>query len=290
MKKMTLTLSLALLAAAAFSEEVLRTIPWASPPAQADGVTVELAPAETPGGHASLRITGTAVEGATVTLLTIDQPGITSFTYALRGMVRHSDVEGKGYLQTWNCFPGGKKHFSRTLATAGPTRHLQGTSKWRPFVLPFHITGEKQLPERIELSLVLPGRGTVWLGPLELVEFEKGENALTLPGQWWDDRCGGLIGGLAGVLLGICGALIGTLSSKGKGRSLVFGLVSAMTLAGVAALVLGVVAVLMKQPYAVYFPLLLLGLLATTIPLNLVHVLRRRYQELELRKMDALDA
>ena len=55
------------------------------------------------------------------------------------------------------------------------------------------------------------------------------------------------------------------------------------------ALAAGVAAWSASQPYAVYYPLLLVGLLGTVIPLGLRPSLKRRYQDLELRRMQAMD-
>ena len=59
---------------------------------------------------------------------------------------------------------------------------------------------------------------------------------------------------------------------------------------GLASSAAGLYAWLTSQPYAVYYPLLLCGLLAVLVPGALLVPLRRRYQQLELRRMRAMDA
>jgi hypothetical protein len=54
--------------------------------------------------------------------------------------------------------------------------------------------------------------------------------------------------------------------------------------------VLGVVALLLAQPYAVYYPLLLSGMIGTVLGFTLPRTLNKRYEELELRRMQAFDA
>jgi hypothetical protein len=49
------------------------------------------------------------------------------------------------------------------------------------------------------------------------------------------------------------------------------------------------VALLQTQPYCVYYPLLLLGGLSVLVIGPLRRTLRQRYQQLELRKIAALD-
>ncbi|MBI1893879.1 MAG: hypothetical protein HYS14_07210, partial [Candidatus Rokubacteria bacterium] len=99
----------------------------------------------------------------------------------------------------------------------------------------------------------------------------------------------GLIGGVLGTILGGMGALIGWLTSAGKARRLALGMMKTMAVLGVAALILGVVALLRSQPYAVYYPLLLIGLIGSVLPAALLRTIRKRYEEMELRRMRAMD-
>jgi hypothetical protein len=59
---------------------------------------------------------------------------------------------------------------------------------------------------------------------------------------------------------------------------------------GLVSLGVGVGALICGQPYAVWFPLLLLGILSLVIMGGSLPVVRRRYEEVELRKMAAADA
>ena len=63
----------------------------------------------------------------------------------------------------------------------------------------------------------------------------------------------------------------------------------ALMVLGVAGLFTGGFALAASQPYAVYYPLFLMGLIASVIPAFALPNIRRRYQEMELRKMSALD-
>lgn len=238
----------------------------------------------------SLLVENTQSTPAVITVLVIPDPNITKPRYAIRGQVRYEAVEGTGYLEMWNYFPPDGQHFSRTLAGSGPMRSLEGSSDWRPFVLPIFINRSDMRPEKLVVNVALPGKGRVWLGPLRLVEYEQDENPLAAPGQWWTDRQGGFIGGGIGALFGCVGALVGILGGCGKARRLVLGLMKAMFVAGVAALVLAVVALVLSQPYAVYYPPLLSGILLTVLPIALIRSVRKRYEMIELRKMQAMDA
>jgi len=123
------------------------------------------------------------VENATdaplqVPLLKIENPGIRSMHYAVSGEIKYEGVQGSGYLEMWNVYPQGR-FFSRTLGDpgSGPMAKISGTSGWREFLLPFDRTGSSDPPVSLELNLFLPGRGTVFIGPLKLVQYGEAETS-----------------------------------------------------------------------------------------------------------------
>jgi hypothetical protein len=73
----------------------------------------------------------------------------------------------------WNHF-GGKSFFSRTLGDGGPTVKITGSSDWRVFFLPFSH-GQGMKPDRLEVNLVLPGKRTVTIPDVRLVDFRAAE-------------------------------------------------------------------------------------------------------------------
>jgi hypothetical protein len=113
--------------------------------------------------------------------------------------------------------------------------------------------------------------------------------AVAAPGAWWGAEASGWIGGIGGTVLGTFGALIGVLASLGKARRLVLGLAWGFVGLGIMALFAGAVALVCRQPFVVYYPLLLGGVIATAVFGGNLPQLRRRYQQLELRRMAALD-
>ncbi len=109
---------------------------------------------------------------------------------------------------------------------------------------------------------------------------------------WFDPiRFGALYGGIAGGVLGslggILGAMAGTLAPKGKGRSFVLGAFTLMILIGAGHLLLGLYALANRQPYGIWYPLVLIGSILTIVMGSLRPVVRKRYQEAEARKMEA---
>ncbi len=199
--------------------------------------------------------------------------------------MRYDAVEVPSYLELWSHFPDGGQYFTRTLGEAGPMLKLAGSSGWRSFALPFDATGAPP-PSRLVLNVVLAGRGRVELGPLTVVDQGAGRAEA---GAAWTDRAAGLIGGLGGGLLGCLGALVGVLTSLGRARRLVMALTLGLIAVGALALVGGLIAFAASQPYAVFYPLLLIGVLALAVPLGLLPTIRRRYAEIELRTMRAFD-
>ena len=113
---------------AAMAEETLLELSWSAPRTEVrlEGGEVVAADAETP--FERLRAESSEAGGRTVALVVLDDPGVTTDRYALTGKVRYEGVEGTAYLEMWNVLANGQQFFSRTLAQAGPLRHLKGSS------------------------------------------------------------------------------------------------------------------------------------------------------------------
>lgn len=205
MRYITLMLSMVVLTSACLAEETLREIKWSDPNLRGKLTAGEVIEPNADCPFAQLRVQNSQNEKKTFAILTINDPCITTASYALSGQVRYEGVEGTGYLEMWNHFPDGKMYFSRTLGDSGPMQSLTGSSGWRPFTLPFYIGDtSKMRPFKLVFNIVLPGRGTIFLGPIKLVQFEKGESAATIGAKnaWWTDRTGGWIGGITGSVIG----------------------------------------------------------------------------------------
>jgi len=272
MKTLIIAVSLLLLSVSLQAEERIGTLSFAEEP-----------------------LTVTAVPGEQQhLLLELPDPGITLPVYALKGMVRY-DVEGDGFLQLDSHFGELGTFFTKGLAEAGPLGKLSGSSDWRPFVLPFYANSGDQadsaapLPEKLTLSLVLPGAGTVSISNVGLYQYASGEDPLQAAGQWFGDRTAGLLGGIGGALIGLWGALIGVLASRGKARQFVLVSANALLVIGIASFVGGVAAVATAQPYAVYYPLLLIGIILVVVFGKMRGNLSARYEQLELKKMQSMD-
>ena len=228
-------------------------------------------------------------------LIELSDPGITSAVYALKGMVRYENVQGDGFLQLDNHFSAKGTFFTKSLASAGPLRKISGSSDWRPFLLPFDANsgdqagGTSPLPEKLSLGLYLPGSGTVWIRGVGLYQYRIGEDPLRSTGRWINNRNAALLGAIGGCLIGLWGAVIGVVSSRGKARRFVLGSANALLLIGIASLGGGVAAIASAQPYAVYYPLLLIGIILLAVIGKLRGTLSARYEQLELKRMQSMD-
>ncbi|MGB7581021.1 MAG: hypothetical protein WBL85_01050 [Sedimentisphaerales bacterium] len=304
MRYITLILSMVVLTSACLAEETLREIEWSDPNLRGKLTAGEVIEPNADCPFAQLKVQSSQNEKKTFAILTINDPCIKTTSYALTGQVRYEGVEGTGYLEMWNHFPDGKMYFSRTLGDSGPMQSLAGSSGWRPFTLPFYIGDTtKMRPVKLEFNIVLHGRGTIFLGPLKLVQFEKNGSAATsdATNAWWTDRtartAGWLFGGICGSVVGLMGAAIGTLTGIGSARKVCLSLLGIMSVFGLIVVTLGLggglAALAFSQPYAVWYPLLIigvsLGLLCTILPVALFRTINREYEKRELRKMHVMD-
>ena len=246
----------------------------------------QLLPGQGPDRAAALALRADNPGGTRFQLVTIDRPPTGGGPYVVRGMVRYDGVEGQGYLEMWSVFPDGGRYFTRTLAPQGSLAALRGESNWRPFELPFMPGTET--PSRLEIDLVLPGRGSVVIGPLRLDRYSPAGG--TTAGAWWSERTGRLFGVLLGSLLGVLGGTIGVLAGRGTVRQFVLNSVTALILVGVAFALVGIAAVFAAQPRYVWYPALLLGGLSAILGIVLWRPLRLRYAADEQRRMQAVDA
>jgi hypothetical protein len=241
------------------------------------------------GQGASLRVVYKGEVPATFPLVTLERPAISRARYALRGRVKYEGVASGSYLEMWSHLSEGA-FFSRTLDRSGPMQRLEGSSEWRAFVLPFSNREGGSPPGKLVVNLVLAAAGTIEIGPVELVQFAPGEDPFRESTAWWSDRQAGMLGAIVGSALGILGAVIGWLGSAARAKGFVLRTLRGMGWLGIGGLALGAWALALGQPYAVYYPLILLGITCTALGFSLPRSLSRRYEESELRRMRALDA
>ena len=102
---------------------------------------------------------------------------------------------------------------------------------------------------------------------------------------------GALYGGIGGTLVGIAGGVLGAaaglLAPKGKGRSFVLGGMGVLLCLGLLSFFAGIAALLARQPFAIWYPLTLLGIVPAFAIGSLLPVVRNAYAQAEARRLDA---
>lgn len=110
---------------------------------------------------------------------------------------------------------------------------------------------------------------------------------------WWDQTTGIWIGAGVGSLIGLWGTVVGVagglLVPKGHGKGLVFGLLYAGLAVGLVVVVSGLTALVLGQPYHVWYPSTLPGALLLLLSVPFLFIMKARFREVELRKMQAQD-
>ncbi len=86
---------------------------------------------------------------------------------------------------------------------------------------------------------------------------------------------------------GILGAASGYLAPRGKGRSLILGAFTILVVVGLLHLAVGLYAYISGQPYSIWYPLVLIGIILTAVMGGLLPVVRKRYAEAEARRVNA---
>lgn len=220
-------------------------------------------------------------------------PEVTADDYAIVGRVRYggaddaTDMDGVGYLEMWSEFADGSRYFTRTLADDGPLQKLSGHSDGRPFRLPFHAAGPR--PVRLTLDVVLPGRASVTLSDVQLVQGEPAAEAAARPTPWWaQDHSTSLAVGLFGCIGFV--AFLEPLVRRGVAAyRLLVAAVVGVGLLGQAYFAWAMAVVGHGDSWRAWGPLLLCAACAWCVPACLPR-LGRRYREAELRRMRAVDA
>jgi hypothetical protein len=239
-------------------------------------------------------------------LLTITNPPISKMVCAILGRVKFEQVQKENGIEgqmSWMV------HFADKMVIGSPyesggfkfanTFDFSGTSDWTDLVFSSDRAEYMGLwsnaPPKLEISIYLPARGTVYLRPLQLVEYERNDIApvfavVSTSTTWWSGRVSGLIGGIGGSVIGCFGALIGCLVGIGKARRFVLAVTKIFIALGILLTTAGLVAVGFQQPYAVWYALLLPGIILTSVFGMNLYPIKKRYGDLEIRRMASIDA
>ncbi|MFN0134618.1 MAG: hypothetical protein ACKVS9_00705 [Phycisphaerae bacterium] len=111
--------------------------------------------------------------------------------------------------------------------------------------------------------------------------------------EWWTPMQGtffGAFGGAGiGVLLGTFGAIVGVYAARGKLGQWAVSVVVAVTALGVVTCVAGMIALAIGQPYHVYYPLMLIGGIASLVCGCNISTVRNAVRSCQQRKLAAAE-
>jgi hypothetical protein len=232
----------------------------------------ELPPAQLPhaaslvsfGGQTALKIENPSDAPLQLTLLTEDAPKISSQVYAVQGEVREEGLRGNVFMDMWSSFAHERPSSSRA--------QIHAATNWVPYSVPFNSMGNSEHPTRLQIVLWIGGRGTIFLGPVKLVQYEAAQNYVGhslgnvwLYGRtadpWWSNHTGARITNIETAILFAVGLVMGALCVKRKARGAVTLLLKIHIGIGFIFGIAAVVAIFREQPFAVWFPLLLSALI-----------------------------
>jgi hypothetical protein len=98
---------------------------------------------------------------------------------------------------------------------------------------------------------------------------------------------GAIVGGGGGALIGVMGGVLGYCASRGVARRWVLGGMYLVVALGLLQLGFGGYAWLQGQPYGIWYPPLMCGVVYAGVMGGLIPVIRARYREAEGRRLEA---
>ncbi len=227
-----------------------------------------------------------------IQILSLGEGDVTQKLYALEGEIAYFDIAEPGYLELITTFPDGSWYFSRTLANSGPMRMLHGSSDWHRFVLPFDSRGATAAPTRLDFNVVLPRGGGVQLRNITFRNFSNEteyQSALTASEESAKSELYPRFAMLFTVAYVVVGVICGLLAFFCRGRAIVRAFLVGSLLAGIGALLFSAYGSLSGQAFASFAQYTLFGIILCAISLANYRPTMRRFDQAEIRRMEALD-
>ena len=216
----------------------------------------------------------------------LESPPLSGGDIVLSVEVAFAGFADPGFLELWAVYDDGSRFFSRSLDANGVG--VLRSSGDDTVGLAFGLAGT--VPSSLELNAVMPAGGRIEIGAVTLQEFGA---VPALVGDdtsaWWSVGTASIVFGVAGALVGVLGALVGSLASRGAARGFVVPTMRVAAFVGIGLAGAGLVALAIGQPYEVWFPLLLLGVIMTFVFGGMSRTVEARYEARELQRMRAFD-
>lgn len=243
----------------------------------------------------SITIDAPAGQAVTVPLGTFTVDGMKSRTYALQLWIDYSVGSAPAYFEMWTTLERGDAFFSKTLGSSGPMAHLLGDRVGREVIVPASLEGSAENAVSSSLSLVLPEGGKVTIHKARMLDVPVGLGIVThVAGQWFPAWMGGVLGGIFGVVFGCLGSFYQNARRTGRCWSVMQRFPLFMGCVAGLSLVAAMIGFAIGQPYHVWYPLGLMGVLggvlAPVMQRQAAKQLQREDQSFEDRQMQAMDA
>ena len=225
-------------------------------------------------GTGSLKIEYKGSDPISITLFEVDHPEINKKSIIYTADIKSENVQNKAYIEMFCVFDYGNNDvsfFSRNLNHA-----VSGSTDWNQKGTQFFFK-ENEYPSKVKLGVRFEGPGTIWIDKIVL------KNVATRIGYYID------FGTIFGVSIGFIGGLIGILCSIGKARRFVIGLSYATVLVCTIIFISGIILLSTGANYVQWQPFILCGGIGLlVIGLN-IPTIKRRFIEIETRKLKAKD-
>ncbi|MEA3364322.1 MAG: hypothetical protein U9Q79_01660 [Candidatus Hydrogenedentes bacterium] len=228
-------------------------------------------------GNGSVRIDYEGVEPRSIVLYEVPNPGAENCTIWCEASLRGEGLKNIAYLEMWADFGEKGQYFSRGLDQV-----LTGDVDWREVRIPFFLKVSER-PERFLIGVRMEGPGTVWIDDITLTR----NGVVASAGGALQVAVFGALLGIFGGVCGLWGALAGFLAPRGRARAFVVAMGRLLTATGFVLLIVGVI--LTGTGAKLGWPCVLAGVIITVVLTPLNFVVRRAYQQAEMRRLAAHD-
>jgi hypothetical protein len=236
-------------------------------------------------GALVFKVKGFAPGHDELSLLFVEYPEIAARRYAFTGEMKYEKVAAFDKFILETVLFTDKPHDGIIVEAGVPihSREEPDDSDWRPFSVSYRCFPWQKVPQAVHLGVRLTEPGRLYLRNVKVVEYPD-ESAV-----WWSDRTAGWIGSIGGVALGLIGVFLGFLGCRGTLPAWTEYILATLTIGGGLSLVGGGVALAWHQPYGVWYPLALFGVIMSGVFGANWNIFRRKRHEIELRRMASLD-
>ncbi len=223
------------------------------------------------GDKEQLKLSNSSNQPRIFQILSIPGEKIIKTALVLRGPLRPEKVQGIGYIWMQATYPDGRKY--SVMATRGWQAYFfKETGEPKRFYIEFFCPSNRR-PKTLDVFLSLPGPGTVYLSPLQLVNYDKEKvERRVKPARTWNSlrMYGFLFAGLVGIFL-----FSAYLLSRNQARIVVHILLGVLFIVGIGFAGYGTLGFIRTHDFWLAGPPILLGGIQVVVSAILFMVARR---------------